>query len=265
MSEGTSSAACGPPAGYRLRRAVGTSFTLDLMALLTVPLAFTFFDAHDEDGAPVADPVVLLEALRRQAAKITLFCQAGAIGVPRPDQRLLAYLERSVIEVQPARKGGIFHPKVWVLHFESAEGPAVYRVLCLSRNLTFARAWDTCLRLDGQLAPRESGYPQNEPLADLLLALPGLAIRETRAELCEDLERMASDIRRVDFQPPRPFSDFRIHNFGLHPEAGVALPEGWTELGDVTVSRRSDRPRSPARPWARGSCLATGGFRGCRP
>ena len=71
-----------PPAGYRLRRAVGTSFTLDLIALLTAPLAFTFFDAHDEDGAPVADPVALLEALRRHAEKVSLFCQAGAIGVP---------------------------------------------------------------------------------------------------------------------------------------------------------------------------------------
>ena len=73
-----------PPAGYRLRRAVGTSFTLDLMALLTAPLAFTFFDAHDDDGAPVADPVALLEALRRHAEKVTLFCQAGAISVPKP-------------------------------------------------------------------------------------------------------------------------------------------------------------------------------------
>ena len=62
-----------PPTGYRLRRAVGTSFTLDLMALLTAPLAFTFFDAHDDDGAPVTDPVALLEALRRHAEKITLF------------------------------------------------------------------------------------------------------------------------------------------------------------------------------------------------
>ena len=107
-----------PPAGYRLRRAVGTSYTLDLIALLTAPLAFTFFDAHDEEGAPMDDPVALLEALRRHAQKITLFCQAGAIAVPRPEQTLLAYLEGSVIEVQPHQPEGIFHPKVWVLAFE---------------------------------------------------------------------------------------------------------------------------------------------------
>ncbi|MDE0336415.1 MAG: phospholipase D family protein [Caldilineaceae bacterium] len=208
---------------------MGTSFTLDLMALLTAPLAFTFFDAHDEDGAPLADPVALLEALRRHAEKVTLFCQAGAISVPSPDQILLAYLEGSVIEVEPKLGGGIFHPKVWVLNFESTEGPAIYRILCLSRNLTFARAWDTCLRLEGDLK-EEGNYSRNEPFADLLLQLPGLAIRETGPELREDLERMADEVRQVDFKTPRPFTDFKVHSLGLSgshvwpfPTAGRSL------------------------------------------
>ncbi len=219
-----------PPAGYRLRRAVGTSFTLDLMALLTAPLAFTFFDAHDEDGAPLTDPLALLEALRRHAERVTLFCQAGAIGVPRPDQKLLAYLEGSVIEVQPKREGGVFHPKLWVLNFTCEERPSIYRVLCLSRNLTFARAWDTCVRLEGRLAQRELGYSRNKPFADFLLALPGLAIRQTPPELSEDLDRMAYEIRRVDFEPPRPFHDFRVHNLGLRGRRGWPFPKGRRSL-----------------------------------
>ena len=219
-----------PPAGYRLRRAVGTSYTLDLIALLTAPLAFTFFDAHDEEGAPMTDPVALLEALRRHAEHVTLFCQAGAIAVPRPDQTLLAYLEGSVIEVQPPRAEGIFHPKVWVLAFETDDGPDIYRVLCLSRNLTFARAWDTCLCLEGRLMQRKVGYSRNKPLADLLLALPGLATRPITSQLREDLERMAYEVRRVDFRPPRPFSDFRIHPFGLGRGRGWPFPAATRSL-----------------------------------
>ena len=219
-----------PPTGYRLRRAVGTSYTLDLIALLTAPLAFTFFDAHDKDGAPVADPLALLEALRRHAEKVTLFCQAGAIAVPRPEQTLLAYLEGSVINVQVPRAGGIFHPKVWVLDFESDGRPTIYRVLCLSRNLTFARAWDTCLCLEGRLARRQRGYGRNKPFADLLLALPGLATRPISADLRKDLERMADEVRRVDFQPPRPFTDFRVHHFGLWRKRGWAFPVGGRSL-----------------------------------
>ena len=219
-----------PPTGYRLRRAVGTSFTLDLMALLTAPLAFTFFDAHDDDGAPVTDPVALLEALRRHAEKITLFCQAGAIGVPKPEQRLMAYLEGSVFEVEARRKGGIFHPKIWVLNFEADGRPAIYRVLCLSRNLTFARAWDTCLCLEGRLTKRQRGYWRNKPFADLLVALPGLATRSLAAELREEIDRMAYEVRRVDFRLPRRFSDFRVHNFGLTRRRGWPFPNAQRSL-----------------------------------
>jgi len=219
-----------PPAGYRLRRAVGTTFTLDLMALLTAPLAFTFFDAHDQDGVPVADPVALLEALRRHAQKITLFCQAGAIGVPAPEQTLLAYLEGSVIAVQPRQPGAIFHPKTWVLNFHAADRPAIYRVLCLSRNLTFARSWDTCLRLEGRLTQRQRGYGRNKPFADFMLALPKISTRTISAELQADLNRMAYEIRRVDFKLPRPFRDFRVHNFGLKGRPRRPFPDGGRSL-----------------------------------
>jgi hypothetical protein len=33
-----------PPPGFRLDAAVSTTYSLDLMALLVAPLAFTFFD-----------------------------------------------------------------------------------------------------------------------------------------------------------------------------------------------------------------------------
>ena len=219
-----------PPTGYHLRRAIGTSYTLDLIALLTAPLAFTCFKVHDENDEPLADPVVLIEALRRHAENVTLFCQAGAIAVPRPEQTLLAYLEGSVICVQAPQEGGTFHPKVWVLYFESDRGPNFYRVLCLSRNLTFARAWDTCLCIEGPLTRRQRGYSRNKPFSDLLLALPSLATRPISAELQEDLARMAREIRRVDLRPPSPFTDFRVHNFGLRQNRGWSFPTGGRSL-----------------------------------
>ena len=154
------------------------------MALLTAPLAFTFFDAHDDEGVPLADPVALLEALRRHAEKITLFCQAGAIGVPKPQQRLMAYLEGSVFEVEARSEGGIFHPKIWVLNFEASDRSAIYRVLCLSRNLTFARAWDTCLRLEGRLTRRQRGYsPQIRCIGQLRALLAEVCVTALEPDL----------------------------------------------------------------------------------
>ena len=254
-----------PPPGYRLRRAVGTSYTLDLIALLTAPLAFTFFDAHDEDGVPVTDPVALLEALRRHAENVTLFCQTGAIAVPKPEQTLLAYLEGSVVEVQPPIEEGIFHPKLWVLAFEADEAPAVYRVLCLSRNLTFARSWDTCLSLEGPLMDRQLGYGRNKPLADLLLALPELATRPIRDELREDLERMAYEIRRVDFRPPRTVHRLPNPSLRAVAQARMAIPRRLSELGDIAISHRLRRPEAGGRARTRRVDLQAGGVPGCRP
>ena len=84
-----------PPPGYQLNRAVGTTFTLDLMSLLTAPLAFTFFDWEDADGRPSTDPLALLQAVREHASRIHLFCQAGEIQLPPTNQPLLVCVSNS--------------------------------------------------------------------------------------------------------------------------------------------------------------------------
>ncbi|MGB8983043.1 MAG: hypothetical protein WCC12_14300 [Anaerolineales bacterium] len=128
-----------PPEGYELTFAIGTTYSLDLMALLSVPLAFAQFDWEDAAGRPAADPLALLEALRRYADRLHIFCQVGAIAVPAKTQLLFGYLENSVFQVQAPNKGGVFHPKLWVLRFTAPDQPVLYRLLCLSRNLTFDR------------------------------------------------------------------------------------------------------------------------------
>lgn len=79
-----------PPPGYALDCAIGTTFSLDLLTMLTAPLAFTLFDWEDEEGQPTADPLALLEAVRRYAGRISVFCQAGQIVIPKGNQPLLS-------------------------------------------------------------------------------------------------------------------------------------------------------------------------------
>ena len=171
-----------PPDGYELSVAIGTTFTLDLLALLVPPVAFSGLHTLKTDGTPLANPVAIFESVRRAAPLLTVFCQAGEIGVPafRPE---FAFLEHSVVQVRPPRRGAIFHPKVWAIRFgptpeRVALDPSAasrYRYLCLSRNLTFDRSWDTMLQLDG-VATTKRRYV-NRPLASLVRALPGLAVR----------------------------------------------------------------------------------------
>jgi hypothetical protein len=135
-----------PPPGAVLDRAVGTTFSLNLDALLVAPAAFALFETGEEQVGDL-EPLGLLDALRRNADRITLFCQAGQIAPPPAHRRLLAYLEDTVVPVA-APRGGVFHPKVWVLRFRGDDGTVSYRFLVLSRNLTYDRSWDSALRLE---------------------------------------------------------------------------------------------------------------------
>jgi hypothetical protein len=192
--------ALAPPAGYELDQAIGTTYTLDLLALLRVPLAATTLPWSEGDGEPVSNPFALLSALRRHADRISLFCHAGAIKVPPRQQPLFTFLEGCVNQVLPPR-GGTFHPKLWLLRFTEQGGSAVaYRLLVLSRNLTFDRCWDIALVLDGRRIDRKRAFALNHPLGDLVAALPAMA-QAAGTPLTEvtagRIDLIADEVRRV--------------------------------------------------------------------
>lgn len=203
-----------PPPERQLDFAVGTTFSLDLVALLAAPLAFALLDRSGPDGKVSSDPIALLEALRRNADRFAIFCQVGRIAVPRPDRLLLSYLERNVLEVT-APQGGVFHPKVWVMRFVAENQPAVYRVICASRNLTFDRSWDTALVLEGELVDRQNAYGVNHPLGDFVAALPGLAVRAVPEVLRAKVDQFQAELRRVAFELPEGFEEYHFWPLGI--------------------------------------------------
>jgi hypothetical protein len=212
-----------PPPGMSLDIAVGTTFSLDLMALLTTPLAFTFFDWDTEDGRPTADPTALLEAIRRHADRIHIFCDAGRISVPRNVRPLFAYLEPCVHEVRAPDPDGVFHPKVWLVRFCAGDGRRAYRVLCATRNLTFDRSWDTLLALDG--SPSDNAIEGNRPLMRLLQQLPAIAIRPVHADARQAMDTLVREIHHVRFEPPEGFDDLRFHLYGFGAAGGQPFDE----------------------------------------
>ena len=214
-----------PPDGYSFDLAVGTTYTLDLLALLSVPLAFTFADAQGRDGQLAADPLALLESARRHAGRIVLFCHGGQTSVPRARQPALAFLEQSVVTALPPRVDetqAVFHPKVWALRYVAEDRPARYRLVCQSRNLTFDASWDTSLVLDGELLEhRVRGLSQNRPLADFFRSLPGMACRPVSDSQRDLVDICADELHRVRFHPPEGLEVERFWSFGL----GSANPD----------------------------------------
>lgn len=204
-----------PPAGFSMDRAIGTTYSLDLETLLTVPLGFAMLDWENERGALARDPVALLHALRRCADRVTMFCQAGRIGAPTRHHPLFAHLERMAVEVNAPDPTGSFHSKTWLLRFVDDEQRVMYRFICLSRNLTPDRSWDTILALDGELAERERAIARNHPLGDFVAALSGLAQREIEAARREAVAQLADEVRRVKFEIPQPFEELVFWPMGL--------------------------------------------------
>lgn len=200
-----------PPTGYRLDVALATTYSLDLVALMVAPVGFTLFDV--DPGSPdfaKSDPLEILEAVRRHASQIVVFHQAGRVSVPRHYRPLLTYLEDRIIPVEAPRANRAFHPKVWIVRYVNDSNDVIYRLLCLSRNLTFDRCWDTIFAVDGHLrADRSVGFGVNADLKKFVAALPGMTRKRLTKGVRAQISVVEGEIGRVDWdiQNP-PFTEY---------------------------------------------------------
>ena len=233
-----------PPSGYTLDLAVLTTYTLDLEALLALPLSAV---SETEGGLEelLADPLLLLEALRRAGERIHLFVDRSGIAIPRAPRELYSVLEATVHPVR-APGGGVFHPKVWVARFtpiepgsdtaagraegqeDGADDRPLLRVAVLTRNLTFDRSWDVALASEAHPDP-ERFFEASQPLAELIRALPDLATTPVPKDSVARVRTLADQIGRARFPPPPGFfkDPIRFHVLGLH---GARAP--WRPISD---------------------------------
>ena len=206
-----------PPQGFELEAAMAVTYTLDLRALLTAPMAFAISSAGAAgDSEPRNEPVELLHALRSHSRKLTIFSQVGEIALP-PSRRVFAFLERAVVPVR-APRGGVVHPKVWVLRYVSpseeygAEPERRLRVLVASRNLTFDHSWDTVVRLDE--TEDESGADL-APVGELFEGLAAAATNTISDEHRQRVSSLCAGLDEARFALPSGVEDLRVHVLGL--------------------------------------------------
>ncbi len=213
-----------PPQGFTLEIGVGTTFSLNLLTLITTPWAFAVYEAmaaHDDEEPHQA--VGLLDAVRRHADRLTVFCQSGQIAVDGAT-KLLPLMERSVVPVIDPR-GGLFHPKVWVLGFINDADERRHRLLVASRNLTTDRSWDTLLRIEqADDDVRDDGVhlPDTGVLLDWLAAQCTRRIHQARATAIRALASRLADVR---WSIPDGFRDLTLHAMGLPGGSSPAVPD----------------------------------------
>ena len=193
-----------PPPGYRLDMAVATTYSLDLFALLSIPVAL--FYSSEMDAEVKETRMDILDAIQKTGDSLKVYCQRGKIGKPKNINKLIASIEDCIYEILPGEERMSFHPKIWVIRYTGPGSEVLYRVIILSRNLSLDRSYDVAFFLEGHKTRNKQ--EKNNPLVDYVKYLSSLSdFRNSR--------RFISELAKTDFQLESPFQDFSFHPMGF--------------------------------------------------
>ena len=242
-----------PPANYYLDFAVGTTYSLDLDALVGASLAMGL--SEETDSELMNNPVCLLEALRSTGDKVALFSEGGQIHTPNKVTSLYILLEKMVFSVRTSKHRGLaafpsFHPKFWLLRYKNSSGECLYRVVVLSRNLTFDRSWDITYYMDGKLSNKETD--KNQPVCDFLQYLLGfLPATENGKAKGKKIKSLIKELPVVSFEPAeKEFYDFEFIPVGVKSSAG-----GYHQITDKPLFTETFHEVMIISPFLTGSIL----------
>ncbi len=158
--------------GCQVNFMVGLTYSLDLEAMLTIPLAIA--DIGELDSSVKKNPTYILTGIHKASNKIAIFCNKGKIHVPKQQNVIYPLLESSIFEV--VNKDNIFsnfHPKLWLVHETDKNGIEWLKLSVLTRNIDLSTCIDTCCSIRGRIFKRRSlkGSERHAPLKDMLLWL----------------------------------------------------------------------------------------------
>lgn len=194
-----------PPMGYDLDFAVTTTYSLDLEAILLIPVALFFSGDLDFNPKDIREDV--LEALTNVSKHIAIFCQRGKIKVPQPYNPLMAYWEKGIHQIQMPNYDQSFHPKIWIIRYvaKNKKEAVKYRFISTSRNLTFSRDWDMAITTDGEV--NRNIKDKNTGIIDFLNFL-----KTKSGAIIPDV--FFKELPKVAFDVPDGFTDIEFHPIG---------------------------------------------------
>ena len=224
-----------PPVNYKLDFAIGTTYSLDLDALVGACIALGL--AEETDSDLMKNPVCLLEALRATGDKVALFCEGGQIHLPGNVTSLYILLEKMVFPVTTSKRKGVakypsFHPKFWLIRYVDEKNNYLYRVVVLSRNLTFDRSWDVTFCMDGKKKSTETA--KNNPVGDFITYLiKQLPETDYATEKQKKMKSVIRELKNVEFSlDSKEFTDFDFIPFGIGSQYGSDQKPLYTLLED---------------------------------
>ena len=200
-----------PPPEYKTDFALGTTYSLDFEALLGLPMAL--FLSEEMSKNLLDNTIVALEGLRHSADQFVILCEGGQITVPQKQNVVFSLLENSVFEVM-LPKDWSFHPKIWLIRYQNIKKQPLYRLLVLSRNITFDRSWDMAVCLEGRLAEgvddAAAVAKQNAPL---MAFVEYLQVRVKSRKKRDQITKMLKELSQIQFDT----NDVNYPSFSFYP------------------------------------------------
>ena len=206
-----------PPEGYELDFCISTTYSLDMQALLCMFLALS--GKNDLSDKVINNPLVQIKSIKEIAQKIAIFVEGGQIKVPANELNIYSLVEKSINEVKlnkptNSQRYPSFHPKFHLIKYKNKDGQYIYRLIVLSRNLTFDNSWDVAFSFDG-IKTNDKQTNKTESIIDfcqfLKKYLSNYSVIDKFDSLINDLEYV-----KFDLNAHPVFYDFEFIPLGIY-------------------------------------------------
>ena len=209
-----------PEDGWETSWAIGTTYSLDLEVLMSVPLSLfhsKYLSETTNENNLRAD---MLDSLDKVRSKMFVFVHENNITSRCGYSMLMGFLDQNIWNIPLDSPNKNFHPKVWLIRYtkKNARGKSVsggdfkYRLVTMSRNITAATDFDIAVAMDSR--PTDKEVSDN---SSLTIMMTKLMEKTNRRDI---IRQFTKELKRIRFMPPSPFDQkgkpavFRPQVFG---------------------------------------------------
>jgi hypothetical protein len=247
-----------PPEGWRTDCAILSSYSADLVVIVTALLALTGCDLDNRRTGSRVELVKAIEALR---GKVCVLAQTGRMAIPYTFRPILKLLDKFVKTIDADETVSSWHPKVAIVRYHNIEDASdrQWRVWLGSRNLTRSLNWEAGLVLASQSDGKGQHIPGLAVVGEALAArakLAPLSAKNVGKELADLTWECppGSEVRRVSllgpglakgFPQPPPDTDrmFVVSPFLDAQTVGAASDWGSPKTRRILVSTAMELQR----------------------
>jgi hypothetical protein len=131
-----------PPDGWRTDYAILSTYSADLVVIVTSLLAMSGCDLESRRTGSRVELVRAIEALR---GRVRILAQQGRVVIPAAPVPILKLLDKFLLTIVTDEHESSFHPKAAFLRFQNLDDPSdrQWRIWLGSRNLTRALNWES--------------------------------------------------------------------------------------------------------------------------